>query len=133
MVRERIVAETQGNPLALLELPRGLASAELVGGFGLPNAPALSGRIQGSFRRRFEALPAETQRLLVVAEAEPVSESLLAWQAAERPGIGARNAAPGARAGLFELGARLRLSSAGALGGLLGGDRRESALQAPGP
>ena len=56
-VRERIVAETRGNPLALLELPRGLTPAELAGGFGLPDAPALSGRIEQSFRRRLEALP----------------------------------------------------------------------------
>ena len=52
-VRERLVAETRGNPLALLELPRGLALGELAGGFGLPDAPGLSGRIEGSFRRRF--------------------------------------------------------------------------------
>jgi AAA ATPase domain len=56
-VRERLVAETRGNPLALLELPRGLALGELAGGFGLPDAPGLSGRIEGSFRRRFERLP----------------------------------------------------------------------------
>ena len=47
-VREQIVAETRGNPLALLELPRGLTAAELAGGFGLPGA--LEGRIEDSFR-----------------------------------------------------------------------------------
>ena len=56
-VRERIVAETRGNPLALLELPRGLTPGELAGGFGLLDAPGLSGRIEQSFRRRLEALP----------------------------------------------------------------------------
>src|SRR5580693_1006381 len=71
-VRERIVAETRGNPLALLELPRGLTSAELAGGFGLPSALGLSGRIEDSFRRRFAELPVDTQRLLMVAAAEPV-------------------------------------------------------------
>ena len=63
-VQERIVAETRGNPLALLELPRGLTPAQLAGGFGLPGAMALSGRIEESFRRRLETLPADTRRLL---------------------------------------------------------------------
>ncbi|HUE29043.1 MAG TPA: ATP-binding protein, partial [Solirubrobacteraceae bacterium] len=65
-VRERLVAETRGNPLALLELPQGLTPTQLAGGFGLPDAPALSGRIEESFRRRLAGLPAETQRLLLV-------------------------------------------------------------------
>ena len=56
-VRDRIVAETRGNPLALLELPRGLTPEELAGGFGLPDAPALSGRIEESFQRRLAELP----------------------------------------------------------------------------
>jgi DNA-binding CsgD family transcriptional regulator len=92
-VRERLVAETRGNPLALLELPRGLALGELAGGFGLPDAPGLSGRIEGSFRRRFERLPAETQRLLLAAAAEPVGDPLLVWRAADLLGIGVRAAA----------------------------------------
>jgi AAA ATPase domain len=94
LVQERIVAETGGNPLALLELPRGLTPAELAGGFGLPDAPALSGRIEDSFRRRLEDLPAETRRLLVIAAAEPTGEPLLVWKAAGRLGIGAGSAAP---------------------------------------
>ena len=57
-VREQIVAETGGNPLALLELPRGLTAAELAGGFGLPGAVPLAGSIEDSFRRRVDALPA---------------------------------------------------------------------------
>jgi DNA-binding CsgD family transcriptional regulator len=107
-VRERIVAETRGNPLALLELPRGLTPAELAGGFGLPDAPALAGRIEDSFRRRLEALPDETRRLLVIAAAEPVGDTLLVWEAAERLGIGAGSAAPAAKAGLLEVGAQVR-------------------------
>ena len=87
-VRERIVAETRGNPLALLELPRGLTPAELAGGFGLPDAPGLSGRIEDSFRRRLAGLPADTQRLLLVAAAEPVGDPVLVWRAAGRLGIG---------------------------------------------
>jgi DNA-binding CsgD family transcriptional regulator len=107
-VRERIVAETRGNPLALLELPRGLTPAQLAGGFGLPDALPLSGRIEESFRRRLEGLPAETQRLLLVAAAEPVGEPVLVWHAAEQLGIEVEDAAPAAAAGLLEFGARVR-------------------------
>src|SRR5437588_2287835 len=91
-VRERIVAETRGNPLALLELPRGSTPGELAGGFGLPDAPGLSGRIEESFRRRLEALPPETQRLLLVAAAEPVGDPVLVWRAAGRLGLGVQAA-----------------------------------------
>jgi hypothetical protein len=59
-VREQIVAETGGNPLPLPELPRGLTVAELAGGFGLPGAVPLTGSIEESFRRRVEAMPAQT-------------------------------------------------------------------------
>jgi DNA-binding CsgD family transcriptional regulator len=86
-VRDRIVAETRGNPLALLELPRGLTPAQLTGGFGLLDAPGLSGRIEDSFRRRLAGLPADTQRLLLVAAAEPVGDPVLVWRAADRLGI----------------------------------------------
>jgi DNA-binding CsgD family transcriptional regulator len=86
-VRERLVAETRGNPLALLELPRGMTPAELAGGFGLLDAPGLSGRIEDSFRRRLAGLPADTQRLLLVAAAEPVGDPVLVWRAADRLGI----------------------------------------------
>jgi DNA-binding CsgD family transcriptional regulator len=86
-VRDRLVAETRGNPLALLELPRALTPAELAGGFGLLDAPGLSGRIEDSFQRRLAGLPADTQRLLLVAAAEPVGDPLLVWRAADRLGI----------------------------------------------
>ena len=102
-VMERIVAETRGNPLALLELPRGLTPTELAGGFGLLDAPDLSGRIEDSFRRRLERLPEETQRLLVVAAAEPVGDPVLVWRAAERLGIGVQ--ATGDTDGLLTIGA----------------------------
>ena len=107
-VADRIVAETRGNPLALLELPRGLTAAELAGGFGLPDSRPLSGWIEDSFRRRLDALPARTRRLLLVAAAEPVGEPLLVWRAAERLGIGADAAAPADAAGLCEFGAWVR-------------------------
>jgi DNA-binding CsgD family transcriptional regulator len=106
-VRDQIVAETRGNPLALLELPRGLTPAELAGGFGLPGGGSLSGRIEESFRRRLEALPAEARLLSLVAAAEPVGEPVLVWRAAERLGIGAQAATPAAEAGLLEFGARV--------------------------
>ena len=107
-VRDQLIAETRGNPLALLELPRGLTPAELAGGFGLPDAPALSGRIEESFRRQLAPLPAATWRLLLVAAAEPLGEPLLLWHAAEHLGIDAQAAAPAAEAGLLEIGARVR-------------------------
>jgi len=107
-VRDRIVAETRGNPLALLELPRGLTPAELAGGFGMPDAPALSGRIEESFRRQLAPLPDATRRLLLVAAAEPVGEPVLLWHAAEQLGIGVEAAGPAAEAGLCEFGARVR-------------------------
>jgi DNA-binding CsgD family transcriptional regulator len=107
-VRDRIVAETRGNPLALLELPRGLSPAELAGGFGLPGALPVSGQIEESFRRRLATLPADTRRLLLVAAADPVGEPALVWRAAERLGIEAAAAAPAAAAGLCEFGAGVR-------------------------
>ena len=102
-VLERIVAETRGNPLALLELPRGLTPAELAGGFGLPDAPGLSGRIEESFARRLTGLPVDTQRLLLVAAAEPVGDPVLVWRAAGRLGIGVQAAAD--TGGLLVIGA----------------------------
>jgi DNA-binding CsgD family transcriptional regulator len=104
-VRERILAETRGNPLALLELPRGFTPAQLAGGFGLHDAPGLSGRIEQSFRRRLEALPLETQRLLVVAAAEPVGDPVLVWRAAEGLGIGVQAASE--TDGLLRIGTRV--------------------------
>ena len=107
-VRDVIVAETQGNPLALLELPRGLTPAELAGGFGLPGATPLSGRIEDSFRRQLDALPAQTRRLLQLAAADPSGDRSLVWRAAGRLGISAQEAAPAVEAGLAEFGAQVR-------------------------
>src|SRR5215470_4765764 len=86
-VRDRIVAETRGNPLALLELPRGLTPQELAGGFGLPCAGELPGRIEKSFLRRVQPLPEDTRLLLAVAAAEPVGDPVLMWRAAGHLGI----------------------------------------------
>jgi DNA-binding CsgD family transcriptional regulator len=81
--------------------------AELAGGFALPDTVPLAGRIEESFRRRLDALPADTRRLLQLAAADPVGDPVLVWQAAERLGIPAEAATPAAEAGLLELGARV--------------------------
>ncbi|MCW2625633.1 AAA family ATPase, partial [Mycobacterium sp.] len=105
-VRDRILAETRGNPLAMLELPRGLTPAELAGGF-FAGTVRLSSTIEESFRRRLDSLPTESRLLVLVAAAEPVGEPLLVWRAAERLGIGPQAATPAAEAGLLEFGARV--------------------------
>jgi DNA-binding CsgD family transcriptional regulator len=107
-VRDQIVAETQGNPLALLELPRGLTSAELAGGFGLPGAAPLPERIEESFRRQLEALPAQTRLLLLVAAAEPSGDPVLVQRAAGRLGIHVQAARSAVEAGLLEFRAHAR-------------------------
>jgi DNA-binding CsgD family transcriptional regulator len=107
-VRDQIVAEARGNPLALLELPRGWTAAELAGGFGLPGAIPLAGRIEESFRRQLGALPAQPRRLLELAAAEPTGDPVLVWRAAGRLGVGAEAAGPAVEAGLAEFGVRVR-------------------------
>jgi DNA-binding CsgD family transcriptional regulator len=107
-VRDQIVAETRGNPLALLELPRGLTPAELAGGFGLPAARPLSGRIEESFRRQIEALPDQTRRLLQLAAADSSGDPLLVWRAAGQLGIPLQAGAPAVEAGLVGFGAQVR-------------------------
>jgi DNA-binding CsgD family transcriptional regulator len=107
-VRDRIVAETRGNPLALLELPRGLSPAELAFGFGLTDTMPLAGRIEEGFLRRLEPLPAETRRVLLTAAAEPGGDDALLWRAVGRLGIGHESAAAAEATGLIELGPRVR-------------------------
>jgi len=107
-VRDQIVAETRGNPLALLELPRGLTPAELAGGFGLPDARPLASRVEETFVQRVRALPRETQWLLLVAAAEPVGDVSLVWRAAEQLGITGSAGRPAEEAALIELGIRVR-------------------------
>jgi DNA-binding CsgD family transcriptional regulator len=107
-VRDRILAEARGNPLALLELPRGMTRAELAGGFGLPAVMPLAGRIEHGFIRRLDSLPADSRRLLLVAAVEPVGDATLLWRAAERLGIAPGAAGAAVAAGLIEIGARVR-------------------------
>ena len=107
-VAGQVVAETRGNPLALLELPRGLSPGQLAGGFGLPQALPVAGRIEESFLRRIEALPVQTRLLLAVAAADPAGDPALVWRAAARLGIPVAAAEPAAEAGLAEIGALVR-------------------------
>ncbi len=95
-VRARIIAETRGNPLALLELPQ-----------GVPEVPGSSGRIEDGFRRRLEVLPADTRRLMLIAAAEPAGDPALLWRAAARLGIGVEALAPATDAGLLAIGERV--------------------------
>ncbi|HEY4829770.1 MAG TPA: AAA family ATPase, partial [Solirubrobacteraceae bacterium] len=106
-VRGRILAEARGNPLALLELPRGLSPAELAGGFGLPREAPLQTRIEASFRRRVEQLPDATQRLLLLAAAEPTGEAALLWRAAAELRLTTDAVGPAVGDGMLELGARV--------------------------
>jgi DNA-binding CsgD family transcriptional regulator len=107
-VLHRIVAETRGNPLALLELSRDRTPEELAGGFGLLDLPALSGRVEESFRERLLPLPAASRLLLLVAAAEPVLDPLAIWRAAALLGIDAEAGEPAAAAGLVEFGGQVQ-------------------------
>jgi DNA-binding CsgD family transcriptional regulator len=106
-VLERIVVETRGNPLALLELPRGLTPGQLAGGFGLPAALPLSASIEESFTRRLANLPGDARRLLLVAAADPVGDPALVWRAARRLGIPESAAETLETEEFLELGARV--------------------------
>jgi len=107
-VRDQIVSESRGNPLALLEMLRDVDPAELAGGFGLLSRVHRSDSIEETFRRRIEGLPVETRLLVRLAAADPLGDPVLVWRAAERLGIPSQAAAPAAAAGLLEFGTRLR-------------------------
>jgi DNA-binding CsgD family transcriptional regulator len=106
-VRARIVAETRGNPLALLELPRGLTATELAVGFGLLDPEALPGRIEESFTRRVAALPEDARCLLLLAAADPVGDPVLLWRAAKQLAIEPGAADHAAAEGLLAIGERV--------------------------
>jgi DNA-binding CsgD family transcriptional regulator len=107
-ISDEVLAETRGNPLALLELPRGLTAAQLAGGFGLVGALSLEGSLEEIFLARLEALPADTQRLLLVAAAEPTGDPSVLWRAAERLDMAGAALEPAESAGLIELAGRVR-------------------------
>ena len=107
-VRDRIIAESGGNPLALLELPRGMTVADLAGGFRAAGPLPVAGRIEQSFVRRIAPLPEMTRLLLLLAAAEPTGDPALLWRAAGNLGISAEDAAAPAEAdGLLTVGARV--------------------------
>ena len=106
-VRDRIVGETRGNPLALLELPRSMGAAELAGGLELLPAGDLS-HMEEHYLQRARALPEATQRLMLLAAADPVGNATLVWGAARRLEIEMTALAPADDAGLLEIGTRVR-------------------------
>jgi ATP/maltotriose-dependent transcriptional regulator MalT len=107
-VRDRIVAETHGNPLALVEGSREITQREFAGGFGLPQSTPLSGQIEDGYRRRVADLPPLTQKLLTVAAAEPTGDAVTVWRAAQALGVDPHDAAPAVEAGLVDIGLRVR-------------------------
>jgi DNA-binding CsgD family transcriptional regulator len=104
LVRDRIISETRGNPLALLELPRAWTTAELVEGLSDAAGIPLTGRLESAFAKRLRELPPDTQALLALAAAEPTGDPALLWSAAQRLGLDWSAAAPAERAGLLEVG-----------------------------
>jgi DNA-binding CsgD family transcriptional regulator len=100
-ILERLTVEARGNPLALLEMPRGLSPIQLAGGFGLPVAMPLSSQIEKNFERRLAGLPEDSRRLLLLAAADPVGDPALVLRAAGSLGISASAAAPAEAEGLL--------------------------------
>ena len=107
-VRHQLVTESRGNPLALLELPKGRTVDELAGGFAIPRGTAVASTVEKDFQRRHAALPDDTRRLLLVASADPTGDSALVWRSARRLGIAPRAALAATDAGLAEFDHRIR-------------------------
>jgi DNA-binding CsgD family transcriptional regulator len=107
-VRDRIIAETRGNPLALVDLPRSMSAAELAGGFELLAGTDLPRHLEERYLKRAAELPEATQRLLLLAAAEPMGDATLVWRAAEGLGVERSALAPAEDAQLVEVGARVR-------------------------
>ena len=107
-VRDRLLAEARGNPLALLELPRGMSAAELAGGFNVPAAADLPRQIEQRYVERIRALPETTQRLLLLAAAERVGDAALLWRAAGQLQIAPSVLGPAQDQGLVQFGALVR-------------------------
>jgi DNA-binding CsgD family transcriptional regulator len=107
-VRDQLIAETRGNPLALVELPRGRSTGELAGGFVLPGPGTLPSHIEDHFSHRITALPEATQRLMLLAAADPVGDATLLWRAAATLGVERQAAEPAAGEELLEIGVQVR-------------------------
>lgn len=108
IVRDNILAEADGNPLALLEFNRALPPAQLAGGYGLASARPLATRIEQTYGRRLRELPPQSRMLLLLAAAEPTGDPTWLWAAAARLGIGADAAVPAEQSGLATVNTRLR-------------------------
>jgi DNA-binding CsgD family transcriptional regulator/tetratricopeptide (TPR) repeat protein len=106
-VRDRIIAEADGNPLALLELPRGVTASQLAGGFGLLGVSGVVGRLEQTFVRQLDALSNDGRRLLLLASAEPLGDPLLLWRAGERLGIAQATAGAAETIGLLAISERV--------------------------
>jgi hypothetical protein len=109
-VCEQIIAESHGNPLALLELPRTWNVAELAGGFGFPASHAVVGKIEQNYERRLQLLPAETQLLVLAAAAQPLGDPVLLHRAAGTLGLDMSAAAPAVDEGLLEVTAHIKFA-----------------------
>jgi DNA-binding CsgD family transcriptional regulator len=107
-VRDRIVAESRGNPLALLDLPRRMSATELAGGFEVVAPTDLPRHLEDHYLQRAAELPEATQRLLLLGAAEPTGDATLVWRAAHGLGIDRSSLAPAEDAQLVEVGARVR-------------------------
>ncbi len=110
LVRDRIVAETRGVPLAILEVPRSITATELAGGFWISGKRSSTAAIEQQFVRRIKSLPEQAQRLLLIAAAEPVGDAALFLRAAAELGIPVDALAPAEAAGLIEFGPRMRFA-----------------------
>jgi len=107
-IRDRIVAETRGNPLGLLELARGLSEAELAGGFAVPPTTTVPGRLRDHYVKRIRALPESTQRLMLLAASDPTGDATLLWRAAPSLGLGPDAGAVDGVHQFMEIGSRVR-------------------------
>jgi DNA-binding CsgD family transcriptional regulator len=109
-VTNQIIAESHGNPLALLELPRTWQAVKVAGGFGLPAGQPVAGKIEHSYLQRLRLLPAETQLLVLIAAAEPLGDPVLLRRAAGALGIDMTAAAPAVDAGLVQVRIRVEFA-----------------------
>ncbi|WP_395310458.1 AAA family ATPase [Mycobacterium sp. AMU20-3851] len=106
-VRDRLIAEARGNPLALLELPRSLTRQELAGGYGPPGAP-VSHSLEATFRRQIDTLPEPTRRMLALAAADPAGDPALLWRAVDELALDPEAVTPAMEAGLISIDGRVR-------------------------
>ncbi|WP_228430789.1 AAA family ATPase [Baekduia soli] len=107
-VRDQLIAEARGNPLALRELPRALGPAEHAGGFAVAGSVPLESRIERSLIAQLEPLPAATRMLLLLAAADPTGDPGLLWRAGAVLGLGPQDLGAAQRADALAVGTRVR-------------------------